>query len=88
MTLISTILGFSAFGFGARCFQLGLQHRPVFDAPVGHLYSVLAFGGLGYGAFYAEQKQSALLAEKKKALLEIRQKEQLEWDAKKQAHAV
>ncbi|WVR08750.1 hypothetical protein IAU60_005808 [Kwoniella sp. DSM 27419] len=84
MPLLSTILGFSAFGFGARCFQLGLQHRPIFEAPVGHVVSAVAFGGLGYGAFYAEQKQNALLAEKKSKLLEIRQREQAEWQATKE----
>ncbi|WWC92488.1 uncharacterized protein L201_007447 [Kwoniella dendrophila CBS 6074] len=90
MTLISTILGFSAFGFGARCFQLGLQHRPIFDAPTGHLISSGVFGLVGYGAFYADKKQTALLAEKKKVLLERREKENLEWESTKgqQAHAV
>nr|XP_031857259.1 uncharacterized protein CI109_007344 [Kwoniella shandongensis]KAA5524331.1 hypothetical protein CI109_007344 [Kwoniella shandongensis] len=57
MALISTILGFSAFGFGARCFQLGLQHRPIFEAFHGHAYAVMAFGLLGAGAYTAEQKQ-------------------------------
>ncbi|WWC98336.1 hypothetical protein V866_005227 [Kwoniella sp. B9012] len=89
MTLLSTILGFSAFGFGARCFQLGLQKRPIFDAPSGHLISTAAFGVLGYGAFYADKKQTALLAERKKILLERREKENLEWQATKgQGHAV
>lgn len=31
MSLLASILGFSAFGFGARCLQLGLQKRPIFD---------------------------------------------------------
>jgi hypothetical protein len=30
MSLLANILGFSAFGFGARCFQLGLQKRNIF----------------------------------------------------------
>ncbi|WWC65038.1 uncharacterized protein I303_107652 [Kwoniella dejecticola CBS 10117] len=91
MTLISTILGFSAFGFGARCFQLGLQHRPIFDAPSGHLISTAVFGAVGYGAYHADKKQTALLAEKKKVLLERREKENLEWEATRgqaQGHAV
>lgn len=31
MTLLSTVAGFSAFGFGVRCFQLGLQKRNIFS---------------------------------------------------------
>jgi hypothetical protein len=31
MSLLANILGFSAFGFGARVFQLGLQKRPIFS---------------------------------------------------------
>jgi hypothetical protein len=31
MSLLANVLGFSAFGFGARCFQLGLQKRGMFD---------------------------------------------------------
>jgi hypothetical protein len=31
MSLISSVIGFGAFGFGARCFQLGLQKRNMFD---------------------------------------------------------
>ncbi|KAK8850678.1 hypothetical protein IAR55_004598 [Kwoniella newhampshirensis] len=91
MALISTILGFSAFGFGARCFQLGLQHRPIFDAFHGHAYAVIAFGLLGAGAYGAEQKQTAMLQAKKKILLEHREKEKIEWEASKgqaQAHAI
>lgn len=39
MPLLANILGFSAFGFGARCFQLGIQKRNIFSraswAPAG-----------------------------------------------------
>jgi hypothetical protein len=31
MSLLGNIIGFGAFGFGARCFQLGLQKRNMFD---------------------------------------------------------
>jgi hypothetical protein len=31
MSLLANVLGFSAFGFGARCFQLGLQKRNMFE---------------------------------------------------------
>lgn len=31
MSLLTSILGFSAFGFGARCLQLGIQKRPIFE---------------------------------------------------------
>ena len=35
MSLLSSVLGFGAFGFGARCFQLGLQKRNMFDGMFG-----------------------------------------------------
>lgn len=71
MSLLASILGFSAFGFGARCLQLGLQKRPIFDgeprppAPPltpplafhGHAYAVIGFGMLGAGAYHVDQKQ-------------------------------
>ncbi len=37
MSLLANILGFSAFGFGARCFQLGLQKRNIFARACPHL---------------------------------------------------
>lgn len=69
MSLLTSILGFSAFGFGARCLQLGLQKRPIFegkprrphraDPPAfhGHAYAAIGFGVLGAGAYHVDQKQ-------------------------------
>jgi hypothetical protein len=31
MSLLANVLGFSAFGFATRCFQLGLQKRFMFE---------------------------------------------------------
>lgn len=31
MSLIGSVIGFGSFGFAARCFQLGLQKRGMFD---------------------------------------------------------
>lgn len=72
MSLLSNVLGFSAFGFGARCFQLGLQKRGMFDgafsrtglfhnsrtaAPAGHLIAAGAFGLIGWGVYEVEGRQ-------------------------------
>lgn len=44
---------------------------------------------LGAGAYHVDQKQTALLAKKKKAMLEQREIENREWAARKgEAHAV
>ncbi|KAH9039686.1 hypothetical protein EDB84DRAFT_1577157 [Lactarius hengduanensis] len=50
MPLLSSILGFSLFGLGARIGQLGIQKRNLLDNPGGHVISMLAFGYLGYWA--------------------------------------
>ncbi|KIR67830.1 hypothetical protein I314_02247 [Cryptococcus bacillisporus CA1873] len=89
MSLLTSILGFSAFGFGARCLQLGIQKRPIFEGFHGHAYAVIAFGMLGAGAYHVDNKQTELLAKKKKAMLEQREKENREWAARNgEAHAV
>ncbi|KIR24833.1 hypothetical protein I307_06429 [Cryptococcus deuterogattii 99/473] len=89
MSLLTSILGFSAFGFGARCLQLGIQKRPIFEGFHGHAYAVIAFGMIGAGAYHLDNKQTELLTKKKKAMLEQREKENREWAARKgEAHAV
>ncbi|KAL1412435.1 hypothetical protein Q8F55_000180 [Vanrija albida] len=75
MSAIPTILGFSAFGFAARCFQLGIQKRPIFAAPQAHIAISTVFGGIGYYVYNLEQRQNVLLAEKKKELKEKRERE-------------
>ncbi|KAL7420900.1 hypothetical protein Q5752_004854 [Cryptotrichosporon argae] len=75
MSLLANIAGFSAFGFGVRCFQLGLQKRQIFEAPVGHLVSAAAFGLVGYGVYYGEQRQNEMIAERKKVLQANRERE-------------
>lgn len=32
MSLLANVIGFSAFGFGARVFQLGLQKRGLWES--------------------------------------------------------
>ncbi|WVN85349.1 uncharacterized protein L203_100494 [Cryptococcus depauperatus CBS 7841] len=89
MTLLTSILGFSAFGLGVRCLQLGIQKRPIFEAFHGHVYSMIGFGILGAGMYHVELKQTELLAQKKEVLLKNRERENREWEAQKaQAHAI
>ncbi|RXK41073.1 hypothetical protein M231_01704 [Tremella mesenterica] len=83
MSLLSSVAGFAAFGFGARCFQLGLQKRYMFEAPMGHLYATAAFGLVGWGAFELEKRQRELLAERKADLKVIRDREMLEYQSRK-----
>ncbi|WOO81973.1 uncharacterized protein LOC62_04G005479 [Vanrija pseudolonga] len=75
MAEVPTVLGFAAFGFAARCFQLGIQKRPIFAGPQAHVAISTIFGGLGYYVYHLEQRQNVLLAEKKKELKEKRERE-------------
>jgi len=70
MTIVSSILGFGAFGFAVRCWQLGVQRRNIMDNLGGHALSVGAWGTLGYFAYGWQERQNVLLAEKHKMLKE------------------
>jgi hypothetical protein len=60
MSLLANVLGFSAFGFATRCFQLGLQKRFMFAGTFcafRHILSVLSVGclllGMGWLTVFA-----------------------------------
>ncbi|KAH9002992.1 hypothetical protein EDB86DRAFT_3073477 [Lactarius hatsudake] len=72
MPLLSSILGFSLFGLGARIGQLGIQKRNLLDNPGGHVISMLAFGYLGYWAHQWDERASVLIAEKRAEIAERR----------------
>ncbi|GAA5864727.1 hypothetical protein JCM8547_008287 [Rhodosporidiobolus lusitaniae] len=76
MPLFSYIAGFSALGFGVRCYQLAIMKRNIFENLGGHALSTLAFGGVGYYAYQAELRQRELLADKKEQLLRMREKDE------------
>ncbi|GAA5991159.1 hypothetical protein JCM10908_006565 [Rhodotorula pacifica] len=75
MALLSYITGFATLGFGVRCYQLALMKRNIFSNPGGHVLSTAAFAGVGYFAYYAEQNQAKMLAEKKEQLLRMRERD-------------
>ncbi|GHJ83648.1 hypothetical protein NliqN6_0050 [Naganishia liquefaciens] len=83
MSLIANVLGFSAFGFATRCFQLGLQKRFMFEAPQTHLMTMAGFGAAGWGVYELEQRQKVLIDAKKQILLANREKENAEYEAKR-----
>ncbi|KAF8486064.1 hypothetical protein DFH94DRAFT_688428 [Russula ochroleuca] len=72
MALLSSILGFSLFGLGARIGQLGIQKRNLLENPGGHLISMLAFGYLGYWAHRWDERAGVLIAEKRAEITERR----------------
>jgi len=72
MALLSSILGFSLFGFGARIGQLGIQKRNLLENPGGHIISMLAFGYLGYWAHQWDERAAVLIAEKRAEIAERR----------------
>ncbi|KAJ9115472.1 hypothetical protein QFC22_005230 [Naganishia vaughanmartiniae] len=78
MSLLANVLGFSAFGFATRCFQLGLQKRFMFEAPQTHALTMAGFGAFGWGVYELEQRQ-------KQVLLAHREKENAEYEQRKAA---
>ncbi|KAH8117874.1 hypothetical protein DFH11DRAFT_863693 [Phellopilus nigrolimitatus] len=65
MALLSTILGFSAFGLAARLGQLGIQKRNPFENLGGHVISMGVFGYVGYWAHKWDIRSAELLADKR-----------------------
>jgi len=65
-------MGWSAFGFAARCYQLAIMKRNLFENLGGHALSVGAFAGLGYAYYGAESRVNEMLEERKAALRELR----------------
>ncbi|KAI0264405.1 hypothetical protein BC834DRAFT_882911 [Gloeopeniophorella convolvens] len=72
MALLSSILGFSLFGLGARLGQLGIQKRNLLDNPGAHALSMLAFGYVGYWAHQWDERAGVLIAEKRAEIAERR----------------
>ncbi|KAJ3515486.1 hypothetical protein NLJ89_g1717 [Agrocybe chaxingu] len=80
MPLLANIIGFSFFGLAARIGQLSIQRRNMFSNPGGHLLSMGAFGFVGYWAYKWEVYSTALLVEKRQAIVEGRLKALRETD--------
>jgi len=74
MTMLSTILGFSAFGLASRFGQLGIQKRNLFSNPGGHVIAMLVFGYAGYWGYRWELRADELIALKRAELAERRQR--------------
>ncbi|KAG8704847.1 hypothetical protein FRC09_003286 [Ceratobasidium sp. 395] len=66
MAVLGNVLGFGAFGMAARAWQLGVQKRPILQAPGSYLLSGAIFGGIGYWLVGVEERQNVLLAQKRK----------------------
>lgn len=73
MPLLGTVVGWTSFGLAARCWQLAIMKRNIFDNLGGHTLSMGAFGTLGYVYYHADQRVLDLLEQKKEALRQIRQ---------------
>jgi len=71
--MLSTVLGFSAFGFAARVGQLAIQKRPLFSNPTGHVLAVGFFGTLGYFEDMWEKRADELIALKREQIAQNRQ---------------
>jgi len=70
--MLSTILGFSAFGFAARVGQLAIQKRPLFSNPAGHALAAGLFGVAGYYEYLWEQRADELIALKHEQIAQNR----------------
>jgi len=75
MTMLSTILGFSAFGLASRFGQLGIQKRNLFSNPGGHLIAMMVFGYAGYWEYKWEVRADELIALKRTEIAEQRKRE-------------
>jgi len=63
-----------AFGLAARVGQLGIQKRNLFENIGGHAFSMAAFGYLGYWAYKWDIRAAELIAVKRAAIAENRQR--------------
>jgi len=73
--MLSTILGFSAFGLASRFGQLGIQKRNLFSNPGGHAIAMIVFGYAGYWEYKWELRADELIALKRAEIAERRQRE-------------
>jgi len=60
MPLVSTVLGWQAFGLAARALQLGINGQSIRSAPQWYLVSLPFWGAFGYGWF--EYRKSVMAA--------------------------
>ncbi|KIY69082.1 hypothetical protein CYLTODRAFT_421008 [Cylindrobasidium torrendii FP15055 ss-10] len=71
-SLVANVLGYGAFGFAARCLQLGIMKRPLFSGPSGHVISTGVWAAFGYYAYHLEIKMEDVIWEKRKEIAERR----------------
>ncbi|KZT22064.1 hypothetical protein NEOLEDRAFT_1023510, partial [Neolentinus lepideus HHB14362 ss-1] len=72
MTALTSILGFSFFGFVARMGQLGIQRRNLMSNPGGHVIAMAVFGFAGYWAHVWNEHSAVLIAQKEVEIAERR----------------
>ncbi|KAI9574009.1 hypothetical protein HD554DRAFT_579551 [Boletus coccyginus] len=65
MGLLSTVLGFSAFGLASRFGQLAIQKRNLMENLAGHAIAMGAFGYAGYWAHHYEVRTNELIGWKR-----------------------
>jgi len=72
--MVHKVLFWTGFGLAVRAWQLGMEMRPFFNR--GSLWAWPVFGGVGasFGYWYQgmSDRQKAILADRKRALLEKR----------------
>jgi len=75
-TMVSRIAFWSLFGVGVRFWQMGIEMRPFFQRSNLWVYPIYATGGASFGYWLqgVDDKQTALLTERKNRLLEKRAK--------------
>ncbi|EIW84338.1 hypothetical protein CONPUDRAFT_120111 [Coniophora puteana RWD-64-598 SS2] len=81
MTLVGSILGFSAFGLVSRFGQLAIQKRNLADNLGGHLIAMGVFGAAGYYMHQWDERAAVLLAAKRKQIAERRSASGVEAEA-------
>ncbi|QSS60860.1 hypothetical protein I7I51_05665 [Histoplasma capsulatum] len=70
------VLFWSGFGIAVRLWQLGIEMRPLFQKQALWVYPLFATvgGSFGYWLEGVDKRQMAILAERKRSLLEKRQR--------------
>ncbi|KAM6486474.1 hypothetical protein HDV62DRAFT_351018 [Trichoderma sp. SZMC 28011] len=73
-TMVHRIAFWSCFGLAVRFWQVGIEMRPFFNKSSLWAYPVYAAGGASFGYWLqgVDDKQTAMLNERKRALLEKR----------------
>ncbi|KAI9597131.1 hypothetical protein BDF19DRAFT_383567 [Syncephalis fuscata] len=71
-SVFSYTAGYATIGVLARLMQLGIQKRPLSSDPLWYLVSGATFGTVGYWLAGVDERNTALLQERKRILLENR----------------